>query len=266
MNNFKKTLFIAFLISLAIHYMLYFTIDKSLQNSTLQINTTNKKNTTTKNGLVKIQYVKMKQVKKKVKKTVPSKTVKVIKKQPSKKTKAQKITQKQEVMKKSTSIIQLPIVKKETLDLKQFFTLKQNEIEQRDQEIEKQQEIQEELEEIKKLPALTQSYIKLYGEQYFEFSENQRRYIKQNLNTIGKITQRYLEYPRISIRTKQKGMNVVKFYLHPNGDISELKITDSSHYTALDSNTIETIRIAYQDYPKPVEKVKIKIYVKYILY
>jgi len=61
-------------------------------------------------------------------------------------------------------------------------------------------------------------------------------------------------------------MNVVEFYLHPNGDITDLKLADSSYYTALDTNSIDTIRIAYQDYPRPLEKVKIKIYIKYILY
>ena len=120
--------------------------------------------------------------------------------------------------------------------------------------------------EIRQLPALTQSYIKLYGEKYFEFSETQRKYLNQNLNKIGQITERYLEYPRVSIRTKQQGINVVEFYLHPNGDISNLKLTDSSYFTALDDNTLYTIKIAYQDYPRPIEKVLIRINVKYILY
>ena len=60
MKNFTKTIIIAFLFSIAVHYLMYFTIDNNLQNNTLNINTTNKKNTTTKNGLVNIKYVKIK--------------------------------------------------------------------------------------------------------------------------------------------------------------------------------------------------------------
>jgi len=83
---------------------------------------------------------------------------------------------------------------------------------------------------------------------------------------IGKITQRYLQYPEISAKTGQSGVNVVEFTLHPNGDISDLRISDSSYFTALDKNTIETIQIAYKDYPRPKEPTKIKIFVNYILY
>ena len=61
-------------------------------------------------------------------------------------------------------------------------------------------------------------------------------------------------------------MNIVEFYLHPNGDISDLKLTESSGYSSLDKNSIETIEFAYKDYPKPKEKTKVKIYVYYKLY
>lgn len=61
-------------------------------------------------------------------------------------------------------------------------------------------------------------------------------------------------------------MNIVEFFLHPNGDISDLKLINSSGYSSLDKNSIETIEIAYKDYPRPNEKTKIKIYVYYKLY
>lgn len=260
MNNFTKILFLAFIISLCIHFMLYIALEKTIHNEHLNINTTNKKNANKNNGLVKVKYVKIKQPQKKqIQKKNP--IVKEKKKITNPIIKKEKTNQK-----KSVPLIKLPVVQKEQLDLKKFFTLKKEEKEKQEKEEKKAKEIQQELDEIKKLPEQTQSYIKLYGEQFFDFSENQRKYLKQNLNKIGEITQRYLTYPRISVRTKQQGLNVIEFFLHPNGDISDVKITDSSFYTALDDNTIETIRLAYQDYPKPVEKVKIKIFVKYILY
>lgn len=113
---------------------------------------------------------------------------------------------------------------------------------------------------------LTQSYIDLYGDEFITFSDETKEFLKENLSDIGRITQKYLMYPSISIRTKQQGMNVVEFFLHPNGDITNLKLIKSSTYTALDSNSIHTIKVAYKDYPKPKEVTKIRIFVYYKLY
>ena len=266
MNNFTKTLIVAFLFSLAIHFIMYFTIDRTLQNNKLNMNTTTKKLTTKKNGLVKIKYVKIKP-KKEIKKEKPKPKESIEKKEINKI--AKKVIKKKSIkkaVKKTIPLITLPVKQTQAIDLKKFFTIQKQEQETRDLEQKKALERQEEIKEIQELPALTQSYIKLYGEKFFEFSETQRRYLKQNLNKIGKITQRYLEYPRVSIRTKQQGVNIIEFYLHPNGDITELKLIDSSSYTALDRNTVYTIKLAYQDYPRPFEKVKVIINVKYLLY
>ena len=120
--------------------------------------------------------------------------------------------------------------------------------------------------DVKFLDKITQSYIKLYGEEYNNFTKVQKVFLQNSLKSIGRITQKYLKYPRISVRTHQQGTNIIEFTLYPNGDISEPFITNSSGYSALDKNTIETIEIAYKDYPRPTEPTKIKIYVKYILY
>lgn len=219
------------------------------------MNTSDTKSTLQKKGLVNVKYVKIQ----------PQVEQKQTPQKPKTKSTPQPKIEKPQEVKKSVPLIELPKVQKEPLDLKKFFTIQKQQQTAQEQETKKDKEREEEIQEIQQLSELTQSYIKLYGEQYFTFSENQKTYLKQNLNTIGRITQRYLRYPQISIRTKQQGTNVIEFYLHPNGDISELKLVDSSYYTALDDNTIKTIKIAYQDYPKPAEKVKIKIYVKYIM-
>ncbi len=116
------------------------------------------------------------------------------------------------------------------------------------------------------LDEITKSYINLYGEEFNSFTKVQKVFLQKNLKDIGKITERYLRYPSIAVRTRQQGMNVIQFYLYPNGDISDLKLTDSSGFTSLDKNTVETIEIAYKDYPRPKTKTKIKIYVFYKLY
>jgi len=109
----------------------------------------------------------------------------------------------------------------------------------------------------------------LYGNEFNSFSPTQKKFIQNNLGTIHRITQRTLTqngYPRVAVQTRQQGTNVVSFYLHPNGDITGLKLTKSMGYEALDQNTLEVIRIAYKNYPLPNKKTKIMFYVTYRLY
>lgn len=272
MRNLILTIFIAFLISLAIHFLLYITFQDSFQNNKLQISTTNKIQKSKKNGFTSIKYVKIKKPIKKVKK-ISKRIKKIVKKKVIKK-KIKKIIKKKikkQIVKKvpiskEIKAIQLP-TKKPKVDLKKLFTIAKVPETTPIEKLEQQKELEEqkEIQELQQLDPLTQSYIKLYGKKYFAFSKEQKRYLKENLNRIGQITQKYLNYPTISIRTRQSGINIIEFFLHPNGDISDVKITDSSYYTALDQNTIDTIEIAYKDYPRPIQTVKIKIYVKYLL-
>ena len=109
----------------------------------------------------------------------------------------------------------------------------------------------------------------LYGEEFHTYSESQKKFIKNNLGTIHRITQNTLTrngYPEIAVRTRQQGTNIVSFYLHPNGDITDLKLKRRLGYAALDQNTLDVIRIAYKDYPLPDKKTKIIFYVKYSIY
>ena len=109
----------------------------------------------------------------------------------------------------------------------------------------------------------------LYGEEFNTYSETQKKFIKNNLGTIHSITQRTLTrngYPDIAVRTRQQGTNIVSFYLHPNGDISDLKLKRHIGHQALDQNTLDVIRTAYKDYPLPNKKTKIIFYVKYSIY
>jgi protein TonB len=116
------------------------------------------------------------------------------------------------------------------------------------------------------LDNITKSYLELYGEEYSSFNQVQKVFLQKNLRDIGRITEKYLRYPSLAARLRQDGTNIVEFMLYPNGDISDLRLTSSSHSSSLDDNTLETIRIAYKDYPRPKEPTKIKIYVNYFLY
>lgn len=120
-------------------------------------------------------------------------------------------------------------------------------------------------EETEQLDEQTKSYIKLYGEEFNKYSDDTKKYLKKSLNTIGQITQRYLEYPSLAAYGGQSGTNVIEFFLHPDGTISDVKVKSSSGYNILDWNTKDTIEKAYREYPRPKEKTKIIIYVNYIL-
>ncbi|WRF48688.1 energy transducer TonB [Helicobacter pylori] len=105
----------------------------------------------------------------------------------------------------------------------------------------------------------------LYGEEFGDLGTAEKDFIRNNLRDIGRITQKYLEYPQVAAYLGQDGTNAVEFYLHPNGDISDLKIIIGSEYKMLDDNTLKTIQIAYKDYPRPKTKTLIRIRVRYYL-
>ena len=110
---------------------------------------------------------------------------------------------------------------------------------------------------------------KLYGREFNTYTPVQKKFIRHNLSLIQQITQRTLlrnGYPDVAIQTRQQGTNVVSFYLHPNGDITGLRLKKRIGYEALDSNTLKVIRIAYKDYPLPNQKTKITFYVQYSIY
>jgi len=107
---------------------------------------------------------------------------------------------------------------------------------------------------------------KLYGSEFEGYSPAQKKFIRNNLALIHQITQMTLVrngYPEIAARTGQQGTNVVSFYLHPNGNISGLRLDRRMGYEALDRNTLQVIRIAYKDYPLPTKTTKIKFFVQY---
>ncbi|CAA6808938.1 MAG: Ferric siderophore transport system, periplasmic binding protein TonB [uncultured Sulfurovum sp.] len=110
---------------------------------------------------------------------------------------------------------------------------------------------------------------KLYGSAFHDFTPTQKKFIENNLNTIQEITQRTLTrrgYPEGAGRTGQEGTNVVSFNLHPNGNISNLRLKTRIGYRALDDNTLSLIRVAYMDYPYPSTTTKIVFYVTYSIY
>lgn len=126
---------------------------------------------------------------------------------------------------------------------------------------------QQQQNEPKKPPidSVTQSYLELYKNDFDSFEEETKVYLLKNLKDIGKITERFLIYPYISVQAKQHGIAIIEFILYPNGKINDPKIIKSSGFYILDDNTEETIQKAYKNYPPPDKPTIIRIYVKYQL-
>ncbi|NQY95038.1 MAG: TonB family protein [Campylobacteraceae bacterium] len=111
---------------------------------------------------------------------------------------------------------------------------------------------------------ITQRYLKLYGDEFKSFTKVQKVFLKRNLKSIISVTRMYMRFPEVLLRKKHGGELILEFLLYPNGDIGSILLTSSSGYTSLDKGAINTIEIAYPEYPKPRVTTKIKLKMIYI--
>lgn len=116
--------------------------------------------------------------------------------------------------------------------------------------------------------SINQNIKKLYGDKFGKLTLGQQKYIIDNTEIMRRITQQVLTRVA-SVNLKENlnvnRTNVIEFYLHPNGDISDFKFLKQSGYFVLDHTTKETIEYAYSKYPRPTEKVLIRYNVMYNL-
>lgn len=108
----------------------------------------------------------------------------------------------------------------------------------------------------------------LYGEEFGKLSEGQQKYILDNQEIMRRITQQVLtRVARVNLPRdlSVNRSNVIEFYLHPNGDMTDFKFLEKSGYYVLDDTTKETIEYAYSRYPRPTEKTLIRYNVYYNL-
>ncbi len=108
----------------------------------------------------------------------------------------------------------------------------------------------------------------LYGSKFGELSAGQQKYILDNQEIMRRITQQVLT--RVASVNLPRDLNVnrsnvIEFYLHPNGDMSDFKFLKKSSYYILDDTTKETIGYAYSQYPRPNEKILLRYEIFYIL-
>ena len=108
----------------------------------------------------------------------------------------------------------------------------------------------------------------LYGDEFGKLSEGQQKYILDNQEIMRRITQQVLtRVARVNLPRdlSVNRSNVIEFYLHPNGDMTDFKFLEKSGYYVLDDTTKETIEYAYSRYPRPTEKTLIRYNVYYHL-
>ena len=116
--------------------------------------------------------------------------------------------------------------------------------------------------------SINQNIKKLYGDEFAKLSPAQQKYIVDNTEIMRRITQKVLNrVARVNIKENLNvnRTNVIEFYLHPNGDMSDFRFLKQSGYFILDHTTKETIEYAYSRYPRPSEKVLIRYNVMYNL-
>lgn len=107
-----------------------------------------------------------------------------------------------------------------------------------------------------------------YGEAFGRLSEGEKKYIIDHQEVMRRITQEQLNrlapvnIPRnLNVNTS----NTIEFYLHPNGDISDLKLITSSGFDILDDTSLQTIEYSYHRYPLPEQKTMVRYKVGYYL-
>ena len=213
--------------------------------------------------IVKKKPLKKKELKKKIiKKKVAKK--KVIKKKPIKK----KVVKKKIIKKKIIKKLKPKKVEEEMVYIEEPFITQPKEVKKSD-----------DLASFLSTPTPSATPIvkrypnnkikKLYGSAFHSFTPTQKEFIENNLNEIQRITQNLLNqrgYPEGAGRNGQEGTNVVLFNLHPNGDISDLRLKKRIGSRPLDDNTLSLIRSAYKDYPYPSTTTQIVFYVTYSIY
>ena len=115
---------------------------------------------------------------------------------------------------------------------------------------------------------LSENFKEAYGEDFGKLSEGEQKYILDNEEIMRRITQQVLtRVGRVNIPDNMRinTTNIIEFYLHPNGDISDIKMVKRSGFYILDDTTKETIEYAYSRYPRPAQKTLIRYKVGYYL-
>lgn len=100
-----------------------------------------------------------------------------------------------------------------------------------------------------------------YGEKFNTLSQGEQKFILDNMTKMliisNNVLRRY-EPARIPSNFTGRGEVLLEFYLHPNGDITDLKILKASNYSMMNDLFLETINLSFSKYPHPEQKTLIR--------
>lgn len=116
--------------------------------------------------------------------------------------------------------------------------------------------------------SINQDIQKLYGDEFGKLTAGQQKYLLDNQEIMRRITQQVLNrVARVNLdrNLHVNRYNIIEFYLHPNGNMTDFRFLQKSGYFTLDETTKETIEYAYSKYPRPKEKILIRYKVFYNL-
>ena len=262
-----KIIILALIISISLHFLAFYNYGNKEFNEKK-----NKDEIIEKKSDVKFVKLKKKEIIEEVKNTPE-----IEKKQEIKKTEEikneKKETAKNEVKKVETKKIEKKADVKKQIDIAQSKNFQEKVLEE--QIVKKDDSLQNSILEnfLSQKEPINKEILgeleKLYGEEYQTFTKVQKAYLEKNLNNFQVITQRVLTrlgYPPLAAKLKIGGANVIEFMFHPDGSITNLRITNSSGYEVFDKYSLELIEIAYKDYPRPTTSTKLKFNVRYQLY
>ncbi len=91
-----------------------------------------------------------------------------------------------------------------------------------------------------------------------------RKYLNENFAYIQKLIQNHLTYPAMARRQGLEGKVRVSFVILENGQVTNLKVLDSSGYEILDDDAVETVKDT-APFPKPPIKAELHIPLTYRL-
>ncbi len=115
---------------------------------------------------------------------------------------------------------------------------------------------------------ITDTIERLYGDAFNELSAGEQKYILDNQEIMRRITQGVLDRygrSRIPDTIRINDVNMIEFYLHPDGSISDIRFLTNSRLSILDDTTKEVIELSYAKYPRPQQKTLIRYRVHYDL-
>lgn len=107
-----------------------------------------------------------------------------------------------------------------------------------------------------------------YGDTFGKLSEGEQKYLLDNQEIMRRLTQAQLNdtgRTMIPNALRVNDDNIIEFYLHPDGSMTDFRYVHHSNFSLLDEVTKDTIESVYWKYPRPKQKTLIRYKFGYYL-